>query len=53
MLRTLSDPADTSSDQQFAELSQVKALAFGENGALLAAGDQNGNVYVWNVASRW
>jgi WD40 repeat protein len=52
LLATLNDLADTSSDAQFTGRSQVEALAFGESGALLAAGDQNGNVYLWDVGRR-
>jgi WD40 repeat protein len=30
----------------------VSTLAFGEKGALLAAGDDDGNVYLWDVSHR-
>ncbi|HUN33706.1 MAG TPA: hypothetical protein VMU95_16980 [Trebonia sp.] len=52
LLATLTDPADTSPDKQFTGTAAIDALAFGENGGLLASGDQNGNVYLWNTAER-
>lgn len=48
LLATLSDPVEKASSGA----PGVSALAFGEAGALLAAADDDANVYLWNVSQR-
>lgn len=46
----LADPQEQAGGDSFAP--GVDSMAFAENGALLAAADDDGNVYMWNVARR-